>query len=91
MTPEKLIENAIKKYIRDSGGWVVKIHAGMEQGKSTLDLLGSLNRKPFLVEVKRVGGVPSLAQEILVTRARMSGYVSGIIESLDEFKALFEE
>lgn len=90
LTPEKLVETQIKDFIIRSGGWVSKIHAGLEQGKNTLDLVGGVFGKPFFIEVKQVGGTPSKAQKILVKRAKRQGYVSDIVESLDEFKQLFE-
>ncbi len=91
MTPEKRVENEIKAWVWNEGGWVVKLHAGMEQGRDTLDLLGGLYQRPFLVEVKKVGGIPSLAQLILVERALSQGYVSGIVDSLESFKRLFKK
>lgn len=69
---------------------MVKIHAGGETGKATLDLLGGLHGKPFLVEVKKVGEVGSLMQDVLVERAIGQGYISGIVDSLDGFKRLFQ-
>ena len=88
---EKKVENEIKEFIWNSGGFVAKIHAGAETGKSTLDLIGGMSDKPFLVEVKRAGGVASPSQKILVKRAKGQGYISGIVQSLDEFKALFDD
>ena len=85
---EKKVENEIKEFIWNSGGFVAKVHAGAEQGRNTLDLIGGIFGKPLMVEVKRVGGVPSKAQLIIVKRAKLHGYISGIVESLDEFKKL---
>lgn len=93
MTPEKKVEEAIKAWVRApaQGGWCVKIHAGAEQGKATLDLLGGLNGRPFLVEIKKPGEVGSPMQDALVERSKREGYISAVVDSLDEFKGLFNE
>lgn len=87
---EKDVESHIKDYVRQQGGWVVKLHADGTQGMNTLDLLGSLNGKPFLVEVKKPNGRVRPHQTYLVERASTTGYVSGIVSSLKEFKALWQ-
>lgn len=76
-------------WVRKSGGWVVKIHAGAEVGKGTLDLLGGLYGKPFNVEVKKPGEVGSPMQDALVARSKAQGYISAVVDSLEDFKALF--
>jgi hypothetical protein len=97
MLPEKRIENAIKAYVRahkrtsGDGSFVVKLFANGEQGKTTLDLVGSFRGKPFMVEVKAPNGKTSLIQSMLVKQARKGGYVSGVVDSVMAFIDLFEE
>lgn len=86
---EKSVETEIKEYVAAHYGWVTKIHADGMQGKSTLDLLGSVFGKPFYVEVKKPGGVASPMQNFLVNRAQRTGFISGIVDDLDDFVVLF--
>ena len=87
---EKYIETHIRNYVNGRPkSFVIKLHADGTQGKDTLDLLGALDGVPFFVEVKDVDGAPSLMQQALVKRYADCGYVTGIVKSVDEFKALF--
>lgn len=89
---EKLIERRITDYVKRQGGWVTKIHASAEQGKGTLDLLGSVHGQPFYVDVKRSdGGKVSKMQQHLIHRAQKTGFVSGAVASLEEFIDLFSK
>lgn len=92
MTPEKRIEMKIRAHVAATPhGWSVKLHADGHQGRGTLDLLGGYQGHPFLVEVKRVGGEASKIQDALVRQAQRGGFVSGIIDSVAAFVALFEQ
>lgn len=91
---EKDVENQIKAHIRElyrADSFVTKIHAGGEQGKSTLDLIGSYMGRPIQVEVKKVGGVVSDMQRYLIERARRGGYIADVVDSLEQFLMMFAE
>lgn len=90
MAAEKNFEEKLKRYIRRNGGWVVKIHADAMQGRDTLDLVGGFRGKPFLVDVKAPDGVVERIQKFAARRARMTGYVTGFVSSIEEFDALFD-
>lgn len=87
---EKAVENEIKAWVRAQGGWCTKLHAGVESGNATLDLLGGLNGRPFYVEIKRPGGSIRPMQKVVVERAKAQGYLSEIVDSLEAFKRLFD-
>lgn len=87
---EKSVENQIKAYVYSEGGIAIKLFAGVEQGKNTLDLIGGVYGRPFWVEVKKPNGVASVVQLELVKRFKAQGFISGVVESLDEFKELFK-
>jgi hypothetical protein len=89
---EKAVENQIKRHVAAfENSWALKLHGSAVTGKSFPDLLGSYRGQPFLVEVKGDGGEPSYGQLLWVERLRATGYVSGVVYSLDEFIALFNE
>lgn len=89
---EKAVENQIKHHITAfEQSWSLKLHGSSVTGKSFPDLLGSFRGRPFLVEVKADGGSPSHGQLLWVQRLRDSGYVSGVVYSLEDFLSLFEE
>lgn len=94
MPREKDVENQIKAHVTGlyrADSTVVKIHASGEQGKNTLDLIGSYYGRPFQVEVKKPGHSGTEIQDYFVKRARAGGYVAGVVESLEQFLMMFSE
>ncbi len=89
---EKDVETTIRKHIKTMPlSWSEKLHADGFQGRSTVDLVGSDRGRPFWVEVKAPDGVLSSIQAFSLERARLSGYVSGCVSSVEEFRRLFDE
>lgn len=63
MTPEKKIENQIRKNIQTLHGWETKIFAAPQTNKGIPDIIGVLNNKFIAIEVKRpTGGKPTPVQ-----------------------------
>jgi hypothetical protein len=91
VTREKDVEGKIKQMIKRSGGFCVKLHADALQGRETLDFIGAYRGKPFMIEIKRPGGVQTPIQGYLVRRAKANGFISGTVESVEEFEELFNE
>lgn len=86
---EKLVEEQIREYIKAQCGFSTKLHADGVQGRDTLDLIGGVFGKPFMVDVKKPGGSASRIQKYLVKRAQKQGYIAGIVDSVESFKGLF--
>lgn len=91
MAREKSFEEKLKDHIKASGGWVVKVHADIVQGKGTLDLIGSYKGQPFMVECKSDAGKPSRVQLYLAKRAMEGGYASGVVSNIKGFEQLFRD
>lgn len=63
MTPEKNIENKIRKEIQKYHGWETKIFAAPQTNKGIPDIIGVLNNQFIAIEVKRpTGGKPTPVQ-----------------------------
>lgn len=63
MTPEKNIENKIRKEIQKYHGWETKIFAAPQTNKGIPDIIGVLNNQFIAVEVKHpTGGKPTPIQ-----------------------------
>jgi hypothetical protein len=91
---EKQVENQIKEYVTGlyrADSFVTKIHAGAEQGRDTLDLIGAYMGKPFQYEVKKPGKAASDMQNYLIRRARKGGYIADCGDSLEHFIMMFSE
>ena len=89
---EKDIENAIKAYVtHEPYSFCYKIAGGRYQRSGLPDLLGSYRGQPFAVEVKDKTGTPSPLQLYALSKFKGGGYVTGIVRSLVEFKALFDD
>lgn len=89
MKPEKQVEHDIRDYVKIQGGFCIKIHADEIQGRETLDYIGGLFGKPFMIDTKAPYGTVSKLQKYLIKRAKVHGYISGAPSSLKEFKELF--
>lgn len=63
MTPEKTVENHIRKNVEQAGGWIVKFFASPNTNKGVPDLLSVINGRFCAFEVKRpTGGKPTPVQ-----------------------------
>lgn len=63
MTPEKAVENKIRKNVKTVGGWIVKFFASPNTNKGVPDLLSVINGHFCAFEVKRpTGGTPTPVQ-----------------------------
>lgn len=89
MNPEKVVEEAIRTYVKCQGGFLFKIHADEIQGRETLDYVGGVFGQPFMIDTKSKSGTPTKLQKYLVKRALKQGYISGIVDSVEAFKELF--
>jgi hypothetical protein len=86
---EQNVQDAIRNYVRENGGFVIKLHGNALQGKSTLDLLGGLRGVPFVCEVKRPGERPTKFQAYVLARCAQHGYTAIWADSLQMFKDKF--
>ena len=89
MSREKSVEEKIKAKVKRAKGFCVKLHADALQGRETLDFIGAYRGKPFMIEIKRPGGVQTPIQGYLVRRAKANGYIAGTGDSVEEFEELF--
>jgi tRNA U54 and U55 pseudouridine synthase Pus10 len=88
---EKTIENEIRHYVRTRGGKCVKLHGSALSGKTTLDLIGHLDGRPFVCEVKRPGKKPSPYQAYELESFAAGGYIAVWADSLTAFVSKFSK
>lgn len=63
MTPEKIVENKMRKNFENAGGYIIKKFADPHSNKGIPDLIGTLNGIFIALEVKRpTGGKPTPVQ-----------------------------
>lgn len=78
MRSEKTIENDVKRYIENQGGWWIKIQGGSNNPSVGVpDLLACINGRFVAIELKRSsGGVVSEIQKEQIRRIKNSGGVA---------------
>lgn len=93
MTQEKMFENKVKKYIKDSGGWQVKFFANQMTKKGIPDILACINGYFVGVEVKAQYGRPSELQLYNCRKIREAGGFAFILypSGFDEFKSFVND
>lgn len=74
-------------------GFAYVLYGNATQGTGLLDVFGSYRGRPFWVEVKtpETRNAATPAQKYNIRLALTNGYVSGIVASVEDFQALFEE
>lgn len=74
MTPEKKVENSIKKYLDSLGAYYLKVHGSAYQPAGTPDILACINGHFVGIEVKRaVGGKVSALQKLKMKEINNAG------------------
>lgn len=84
-TPEGKVKAAVKKVLADYshyGYWPVP--AGY--GESTLDYVGVINGRGFLIETKAPGKIMTPRQKQIAARARRAGARVFVIDSVDSLE-----
>ena len=84
-TPEGKVKNAVKKVLAEYthyGYWPVP--AGY--GESTLDYVGVINGRGFLIETKAPGKTMTPRQKQIAARARRAGARVFVIDSTDSLE-----
>jgi Holliday junction resolvase len=84
MVSEATLQRAIQAAIRKAGGKVIKIHGGPYSLAGTPDLIGTLNGRPFAIEVKVPGGRATKLQEHELGEWAKQGWNTGIAHSVEE-------
>ena len=89
---EKVVENKIKKWLKDKGYWFFKVHGSIFQPSGIPDILACINGKFVAIEVKRTeGGVVSPLQKAQIAKIKENGGIAGVACSMDEFLEILKE
>jgi Holliday junction resolvase len=78
------LQRKIQAAIRERGGKVIKTHGGPYSVAGTPDLIGSLNGRPFAIEVKVTGQQPNAKQEAELAAWAAQGWATGVAYSVDD-------
>lgn len=85
MTPEKKVENQIKRYLDKLGAYHVKIHGSAYIPAGTPDILACVNGRFVGIEVKKPnGGVVSALQKLKIKQIKNAGGVALVATSVEE-------
>lgn len=85
---EKAIVDAIVKWLRMQGAWVVKTHGSAFGHAGIPDLLVCWKGRFFAFEVKNENGKASDFQLRQIRLIRQAGGVAHVVRSLDEVKGI---
>ena len=92
MTPEKKVENQIKRYLDKLGAYHVKIHGSAYMPAGTADLLACVKGRFVAIEVKKPkGGVVSPLQNLKIKQVINAGGISFVARSVEDVKKVFKE
>lgn len=85
MTPEKKVENQIKRYLDGLGAYHIKIHGSAYMPAGTPDILACVNGRFVGIEVKKPnGGVVSALQKLKIKQIKNAGGVALVATSVEE-------
>jgi Holliday junction resolvase len=84
MVSEATLQRKIQAAVKAAGGKVIKIHGGQFSVAGTPDLIGTLNGRPFAVEVKVPGGKVTKLQEHELEAWKAQGWNVGVAYSVEE-------
>ena len=73
MAAEKIYENKIKRYLKESGCYCVKYHGNKFSTSGTPDILACVNGYFLGIEVKADSGKPSELQLVKIADIRKAG------------------
>jgi len=85
---ETTIVQAIVRALRKRGAKVIKTHGGPFTPTGTPDLVGCVNGRAFVLEVKRPGQRPRRIQEHELEQWRKAGAIAGVVTSVEEALAV---
>ena len=92
MTPEKKVQNLIKRYLDKLGAYHVKIHGSAYMPAGTADLLACVKGRFVAIEVKKPkGGVVSPLQNLKIKQVINAGGISFVARSVEDVKKVFKE
>lgn len=92
MTPEKKVENQIKRYLENLGAYHVKIHGSAYMPAGTPDILACVSGRFVGIEVKKPkGGIVSALQKLKIKQIRNAGGVALVATSVEEVEREFEK
>ena len=91
MTPEKKIENQIKRYLDKIGAYHVKIHGSAFMPSGTPDILACVNGRFVGIEVKKAkGGVVSELQKQKIKLIQEAGGVAFVANDVSVVQEVFQ-
>lgn len=88
--PESRLVDKILAYLREGGGWWMKIHGGMYQTGGLPDIIGCRKSQFYGFEVKteeaykRPGHNLSGRQKLNLLKIREEGGVAGVVSSIEQ-------
>jgi Holliday junction resolvase len=90
MVKESTLQRSIQKAIEDAGGKVYKIHGGPYSVAGAPDLIGSIDGKPFAIEVKLPGKKKTLTakQAYELEQWAKQGWNVGVATTVEEAKTI---
>lgn len=91
--PETLFQDKVLRYLKEVGGYWVKIHVSSFTSKGVPDIVGCYKGKFIAFELKRPDGKGRLSklQEYNIELINLAGGYATSINSLEEMKELFED
>lgn len=89
--PETKIVRAILNWIKANGGDGYHVHGSLFQRNGEPDIDAHLPGAHIKIEVKTPGKNATKLQAQRLAVYRAAGYLTGVVHSLDEFKALYTE
>lgn len=91
MGKEKNIENKVKKYLKEHGAYVVKVHGGFYGTTGTPDLLVCYKGKFIGIEMKAPGEEATPIQKQRLRQIKKAGGFGIVADSLDDVKNQINE
>lgn len=91
MNPETRFQNKVLAFLKQKGGYWIKIHVSSFQSKGEPDVIGVYKGRFIAFELKRPDGKGrhSKLQEYKLAKINEAGGVGMFIESMEELEDLF--
>lgn len=92
MTPEKKVENDIKRFLEKKSAWYLKVHGSALQPAGTPDILCCYKGRFIAIEVKRPnGGKVSALQKLKMKQIEQSGGIAFVANDVEVVKDVFQK
>lgn len=87
---EKTVENAIKKYLKSKGAYVVKYHGNQFSQVGVPDLLVCYQGRFLGIEIKNETGKTSPLQDVNIEQIKKAGGISFVARSVEDVRKVID-